>query len=201
MKKKNIILLALLVSFTGCTVVSANRVFPKLDWYWSKDAKEQRRGEKAAQQPQALPGGHTEFVPATPDTTKKVMAMRMSSVKPPMPPMVESIVGASEPHTVPHRPLPHPSVPDPRHTKEEKRLQAMHEAKRCAAGGVLYAYEVQDNNHFFDAPDNWTAWMIQHRGPQQEAWTQCGQSTTEPTRGCTVAGQEGFQYRLVRTAP
>lgn len=29
--------------FSSCTVVSANRVFPKLDWYWSADAKEQRR--------------------------------------------------------------------------------------------------------------------------------------------------------------
>lgn len=28
---------------SGCTVVSANRVFPKLTWYWSMDAKEQRR--------------------------------------------------------------------------------------------------------------------------------------------------------------
>lgn len=28
--------------FSGCTVVSANRVFPKLAWYWSADAKMQR---------------------------------------------------------------------------------------------------------------------------------------------------------------
>jgi hypothetical protein len=27
---------------SGCTVVSENRVFPKLSWYWSDDAKTQR---------------------------------------------------------------------------------------------------------------------------------------------------------------
>ena len=27
---------------SGCTVVSANRTFPKLAWYWSADAKMQR---------------------------------------------------------------------------------------------------------------------------------------------------------------
>lgn len=26
----------------GCSVVSDNRVFPKLAWYWSADAKQQR---------------------------------------------------------------------------------------------------------------------------------------------------------------
>lgn len=30
----------------GCTVVSANRVFPKLAWYWSDDAKMQRAYDK-----------------------------------------------------------------------------------------------------------------------------------------------------------
>ena len=33
--------LACLVA-SGCTVVSENRVFPKLAWYWSSDAKMQR---------------------------------------------------------------------------------------------------------------------------------------------------------------
>ncbi len=28
--------------FCGCTVVSQNRVFPKLTWYWSDDAKAER---------------------------------------------------------------------------------------------------------------------------------------------------------------
>ena len=27
----------------GCTVVASNRVFPKLSWYWSAEAQEQRR--------------------------------------------------------------------------------------------------------------------------------------------------------------
>ena len=40
---KTILLLMLLGLCGGCTVVSANRTFPKLDWYWSKDAQEQRR--------------------------------------------------------------------------------------------------------------------------------------------------------------
>lgn len=30
----------------GCTVVSANRVFPKLTWAWSKDAQMQRAEDK-----------------------------------------------------------------------------------------------------------------------------------------------------------
>lgn len=41
--------LALLLC-NGCTVVSANRVFPKLAWYWSADAKEQRREDEAEKQ-------------------------------------------------------------------------------------------------------------------------------------------------------
>ena len=36
-------LLAALLMQTGCTVVSHNRAFPKLDWYWSKDAQQQRQ--------------------------------------------------------------------------------------------------------------------------------------------------------------
>ncbi len=43
---RKILLLALLLC-NGCTVISYNRVFPKLTWYWTDDAKEQRR-EKAA---------------------------------------------------------------------------------------------------------------------------------------------------------
>lgn len=43
-------LLALVLSSSGCTVVSCNRVFPKLAWYWSADAKEQR-AEDAADKP------------------------------------------------------------------------------------------------------------------------------------------------------
>lgn len=44
---KTISLLCLLgaIAFMGggCAVVSANRVFPKLTWYWSADAREQRQ--------------------------------------------------------------------------------------------------------------------------------------------------------------
>lgn len=38
---KQLIPLALLL-ITGCTVVSSNRVFPKLAFYWSHDAKLER---------------------------------------------------------------------------------------------------------------------------------------------------------------
>lgn len=31
-----------LIFLTGCSIVSANRVFPKLTWYWSWEAKVQR---------------------------------------------------------------------------------------------------------------------------------------------------------------
>lgn len=40
-----LILLAVMagaVLCAGCAVVSQNRVFPKLTWYWSADAKAQR---------------------------------------------------------------------------------------------------------------------------------------------------------------
>jgi hypothetical protein len=29
----------------GCTVVSADRVFPKFTWYWTKDAQRQRESD------------------------------------------------------------------------------------------------------------------------------------------------------------
>ncbi len=38
-------LLLCLLFMNGCTVVSANRTFPKLSWYWSDDAKMQRQYE------------------------------------------------------------------------------------------------------------------------------------------------------------
>jgi len=37
---------ALLMAAGGCTMVTYNRTFPKAEWYWSKEAREQRR-EKA----------------------------------------------------------------------------------------------------------------------------------------------------------
>ena len=39
-----LILLCFLLN--GCAVVSYNRSFPKLTWYWSKDAQEQRIEKK-----------------------------------------------------------------------------------------------------------------------------------------------------------
>jgi len=45
----------------GCTVVSANRVFPKLDWYWSRDAKMQR---ESRQQGRVTPIEETPFMTA-----------------------------------------------------------------------------------------------------------------------------------------
>lgn len=41
------------LTLTGCSVISYNRTFPKLAWYWSADAKQQRADkatEKTAQQ-------------------------------------------------------------------------------------------------------------------------------------------------------
>ena len=43
----SILLSSVLILCGGCTVVSANRVFPKFAWYWSADAKMQRE-ENAA---------------------------------------------------------------------------------------------------------------------------------------------------------
>ena len=47
--KKTALLFAicLLPLLCGCTVVSANRVFPKLTWYWTRDAKLQRESDAA----------------------------------------------------------------------------------------------------------------------------------------------------------
>jgi len=39
-----------LLLLAGCTVVSANRTFPKLAWYWSADAREQRHEKALAQE-------------------------------------------------------------------------------------------------------------------------------------------------------
>ena len=53
LKIGDVILMALILALfaaalSGCAVVSANRVFPKLTWYWSDDAKMQR-AENAAE--------------------------------------------------------------------------------------------------------------------------------------------------------
>lgn len=52
MKLKLIALIALIaviaLMLAGCTVVSSNRVFPKLAWSWSADAKEQRTERREA---------------------------------------------------------------------------------------------------------------------------------------------------------
>lgn len=40
--------LAACLFLCGCTVVSANRVFPKLAWAWSKDAKAERQARRNA---------------------------------------------------------------------------------------------------------------------------------------------------------
>jgi hypothetical protein len=38
------------LAFAGCTVVSADRVFPKLTWAWSAEAVRQRESDKAAKE-------------------------------------------------------------------------------------------------------------------------------------------------------
>ncbi len=40
------VLYSLVLACSGCTVVSANRVFPKMAWYWSRDAKLEREYRK-----------------------------------------------------------------------------------------------------------------------------------------------------------
>jgi hypothetical protein len=42
--------LASLGLLSSCTVVSANRVFPRLSWYWSAEAREQRAEAAADRQ-------------------------------------------------------------------------------------------------------------------------------------------------------
>ncbi len=44
---RNLAALALLL-LAGCTVVSANRTFPKLAFYWSHDAKAERAARASA---------------------------------------------------------------------------------------------------------------------------------------------------------
>lgn len=39
---KRLLYILLLVPLVGCTVVSQNKAFPSLHWYWSKDAKLER---------------------------------------------------------------------------------------------------------------------------------------------------------------
>lgn len=50
---KIILLILVIVTLLcpACMVVSANRVFPRLAWYWSADAKEQRREREATKHP------------------------------------------------------------------------------------------------------------------------------------------------------
>ncbi len=64
------ILTALMISacavmvFAGCTVVTANRVFPKLDWCWGRDAKIQRESEAWDRE------RHREYMRTNQPTTK-----------------------------------------------------------------------------------------------------------------------------------
>lgn len=43
-----ILLLVPLLALSGCTIVSNNRVFPKFTWYWTAEAKEQRKSDASA---------------------------------------------------------------------------------------------------------------------------------------------------------
>jgi type IV secretory pathway VirB3-like protein len=40
------LLIAMSLTLTGCTVVTNDRVFPKVTWYWSAEAKQQRNERK-----------------------------------------------------------------------------------------------------------------------------------------------------------
>jgi len=46
--------LLLLLACSGCTFVSYNRVFPKLTWYWSDDAKGQRAAKAYREQAEQM---------------------------------------------------------------------------------------------------------------------------------------------------
>lgn len=48
-----------LVALAGCTVVSSNRVFPKLAFYWSKDARNERQDRR---QHAAYEAGNTNWM-------------------------------------------------------------------------------------------------------------------------------------------
>src|SRR6185437_1259581 len=54
-----------LLLFSGCVVVSTNRTFPKLDWYWSQDAKMQREERKADDPPVTPAASHAAQIPAS----------------------------------------------------------------------------------------------------------------------------------------
>lgn len=40
-----------LIALCGCTLVSSNRVFPKPTWYWSAEAKQQKRAREITNPP------------------------------------------------------------------------------------------------------------------------------------------------------
>ena len=46
MRRNAAMLILCLFFINGCTVVSYNRSFPKLSWYWSNDAENQRAEQK-----------------------------------------------------------------------------------------------------------------------------------------------------------
>lgn len=58
-KAYNKILALCLLLLSGCTVVSSNRVFPKLALYWSDDAKLERMYRR---QHQAYEAGNTNWM-------------------------------------------------------------------------------------------------------------------------------------------
>jgi hypothetical protein len=62
MSMKRLLPLAL-VFLTGCTVISYDRVFPKLAWAWTDQAKEQRR-QNREYEAGALIGIHSKQTPS-----------------------------------------------------------------------------------------------------------------------------------------
>lgn len=49
-----ILFLLLFIGCSGCTMVSNNRVFPKLTWAWTAEAKEQRKSNEQQEQARKL---------------------------------------------------------------------------------------------------------------------------------------------------
>lgn len=52
MKKNKLVLLLVLCS--GCTMVSNDRIFPKLTWAWTAEAKEQRKSNEVREKNEAF---------------------------------------------------------------------------------------------------------------------------------------------------
>lgn len=132
-------------------------------------------------------------------------ASRQLATLPPIPASSRALV----PHSVPHRPLPRPSIPDaavPSTTKERTKLASVYRAKLAAVEtGLLHSYATEPGVgcilHKFDVPDEWKAWLVQRRAPEADSWEEVKRPPSNPSHVVTITATNSCQYRLVRTAP